>query len=141
MQQLAPQLKHQGKRYFVFPLEQLTGFESFGEVQRWVAAEWQISPSLGLTLFFEQSWALAHFLNEGAEGVRRDAFATILDLLTRREEPKRIFPKAYGLSAPPDPGWKRMNAEFKAHVKSKLMKLDPKSFAYEPPPVGHDYAK
>ncbi len=135
LKSLKDHLSRENRKLFVFPLKELTSFQGYGNVQAWGVQQWGINPGFVFSLFDKQSWALAHFLNVGADGKYRPAFDRFVNvmLLPPRESPDYVattFRKEFAIGT--DDDWKRMQKEFDRFY-AELIKRDPDTVAPIPP--------
>lgn len=135
MQRNRQELEARGSSYRIFPIERLTGFTTYGEVQGWGAQEWKLHPDFVLGTFYEQSWAFVYFLNEYKNGAYKDRFLTFFDLVLHAEtgisKGSQAFREAFRIRD--DEDWEDLDREFQKFVSEDLMKRNPAQYDYRPP--------
>ena len=127
MQQLAKALKTRGAEYPLFPLETLVSFGGYAEVMRWMQEHGRLPGGIGVGAFFEQAWALTHFLREAEDGRYADAHRKLIEqsmTLTPPAEPFAAFRRTLGLDTDEDVA--DFEERFHAYVRKRLMRLDPR---------------
>ena len=121
--------------YPIFPLADLTRFGTYADVAAYADANMRIPPELGIALFYQQAWALVHFLNEGEEGRRRSQFT---DFLRKRMslhgsplDLQEAFEAAFRLRSAAD--WDVLERAYRRHFHEEILRMDPDDHAYVPP--------
>ena len=135
MQQIAQGLKGQGKEYPIFPLAQLTGFNNYEEVKQWGTSTWgpPFTGDLVLSIFYQEAWAFAYFLNEAQGGKYQKNFNAYLKSVLSRDRGQENFKKAFGIIDEED--WTDLDNAFTKFVREDLMKRSVGQYQYMPPKV------
>lgn len=126
-QRLKRQIEAAGRPYPLLDVRQLTAFQSYYEVAAWFHEQHELPPDVAMPLFYEQAWALVHFLNLPADPTLQAGFERLVGLHLghgdRAWDREGAFARAFGLKTAED--WERVDRAYKAFVKGTLWRIDP----------------
>ncbi len=128
MQGMKKAWRKQGREYPFFKLGELAAIRDYREAMRKGSAELGIPPNLALSLYADQTWALAYYLNETEGGRYRERFvkfcdASLADVWSQGGGAQaKAFADAFDLHSEED--YDALDAAFRAYVNDHLMALD-----------------